>query len=129
MMNELKVLETTVHPNIVRLYELLNDDEFYYIVSEYLKYGELYDFIVKQGHISEPQVQKIVKQLFLAINYMHTNNMVHRDIKPENILIDSVTDVYIKLTDFGFASFYEAQGMMDDMLGSPMYMPPEIVKH
>ena len=56
MMNELKVLETTVHPNIVRLYELLNDDEYYYVVSEYLKHGELYDFIVKQGHVSEPQV-------------------------------------------------------------------------
>ena len=60
---------------------------------------------------------------------MHKNNMVHRDIKPENILIDSVNDLYIKLTDFGFASFYQAQEQMEEMLGSPMYMPPEIVKH
>lgn len=53
MMNELKVLETVSHPNVLNIYELLHDDNYYFIVSEYMKYGELYDFIVERGSISE----------------------------------------------------------------------------
>lgn len=89
MMNELNVLETVSHPNILSVFELLHDDKFYFIVSEYMKHGELYDFIVERGFISENEVKCIVKQLFLAINYLHQNNIVHRDIKPENILISN----------------------------------------
>ena len=67
MNNEIRILEETCHPNIVRIYELLHDDKFYFIVSEYMRYGELYDFIVKRknslnlGHLTEREVIKIVK--------------------------------------------------------------------
>jgi serine/threonine protein kinase len=61
MDNELEILETTDHPNIVRIYELLHDDKFYFIVSEYIRHGELYDFIVKKQYISELDVIKIIK--------------------------------------------------------------------
>ena len=60
MQNELKVLETAAHPNIMRIYELLHDQNFYFIVSEYIRYGELYDFIVEKGKVSEKDVQKLV---------------------------------------------------------------------
>lgn len=60
MHNELEVLETTAHPNIVRIYELLHDNKFYFIVSEFIRYGELYDFIVKKESISEFEVIKII---------------------------------------------------------------------
>ena len=59
---------------------------------------------------------------------MHAKDIVHRDIKPENILIDNVDELYIKLTDFGFATYVQKQDL-DEVLGSPIYMPPEIVKH
>jgi len=58
---------------------------------------------------------------------MHLNKVMHRDIKPENILIDSLDDLYIKLTDFGFAAFFKEKDKLKDVLGSPIYMPPEIV--
>jgi len=61
MDNELQVLEGTAHPNIMRIYELLNDDKFYFIVSEYIRHGELYDFIVKRGSINEKEVVLIAK--------------------------------------------------------------------
>ena len=61
MDNELKVLEGTAHPNIVRVYELLHDENFYFIVSEFIKHGELYQYVVNKNHISESEVQKIVK--------------------------------------------------------------------
>jgi serine/threonine protein kinase len=58
---------------------------------------------------------------------MHSNNIAHRDLKPENILIEDVKTLQIKLTDFGFATYFD--GEMEEVLGSPLYMPPEIVKH
>lgn len=62
---------------------------------------------------------------------MHANNICHRDLKPENILLDSNEDSFnIKLTDFGFARFHDPnkEDGMNDMLGSPLYMAPEIIK-
>lgn len=128
MMNELKVLETVSHPNVLNIYELLHDDNYYFIVSEYMKYGELYDFIVERGSISEIEVKQIVRQLFLAVNYLHQHNLVHRDIKPENILISNKSPMEIKITDFGFATFTQHNTQLTEVLGSPIYMPPEIVK-
>lgn len=129
MQNELLILEETSHPNIMKIYELLEDDRFIFIVSEFIRYGELYDFVVKTGKVSENLVQKIVYQIFLALNYMHKNNIAHRDIKPENILIDSITNLSIKLTDFGFATYFDKTDLLDEVLGSPIYMSPEIVKN
>jgi len=63
----------------------------------------------------------------MAINYLHSNDIVHRDIKPENILIDNIDNMEIKLTDFGFATFHQSKSL-DDVLGSPIYMPPEIIR-
>lgn len=60
------------------------------------------------------------------MNYLHTHDIVHRDIKPENILISNIDNLEIKLTDFGFAT-YHSQQTLKDVLGSPMYMAPEIV--
>jgi len=59
---------------------------------------------------------------------MHKSNIVHRDIKPENILRDSIDDLYVKLTDFGFSTYFSPDEKdMSEVLGSPIYMPPEIV--
>jgi serine/threonine protein kinase len=104
MDNELYVLETTSHPNIVNTIELLHDDRFYFIVTEFIRHGELYDFICQKGSITESEVRHLIRQLFLAINYLHTEDIVHRDIKPENILIEDLESLSIKLTDFGFAT-------------------------
>ena len=60
---------------------------------------------------------------------MHSINIVHRDIKPENILIDNLDDVTIKITDFGFATYFNPYERLDLQVGSPFYMPPEIIKN
>lgn len=95
MRSELQVLEQLSHPNIIRIYELLQDERCYYIVSEYLRYGELCQYIVERknsprGPLTEAEVKVVVKQLFYALNYLHKMGIAHRDIKPENILIDSL---------------------------------------
>jgi len=113
----------------MRIFELLEDDNNFYIVSELLKGGELYERIIKLKTFSERDAATIVNQVLLAINYMHQKNIIHRDIKPENILLESpATDnLNIKITDFGFACF-QADGGAEEVLGSPLYMAPEIVK-
>ena len=111
----------------MRIYELLQDDKHFFIVSEYVKSGELYDFVVKRGSLTETEVRKIIRQVYLSLNYMHKINIVHRDLKPENILMDSLDDLSVKLTDFGFATFFDDNDLLDEVLGSPIYMPPEII--
>jgi len=59
---------------------------------------------------------------------LHTRNIIHRDIKPENILLGAVKDMTIKLTDFGFAAYFDEQNKMNMVLGSPLYIAPEIIK-
>ena len=59
---------------------------------------------------------------------MHARKIAHRDIKPENILLESLEKLEIKLTDFGFATYFNERDQLDEVLGSPLYMPPEIVR-
>ncbi len=62
----------------MRIFELLEDDEYYYIVSELLAGGELYERIVKLKHFSEKDAAYIINQILLAVNYMHSKNIIHR---------------------------------------------------
>ena len=112
MEQELEVLQNTDHPHIGRVMELLEDEAKFYIVSELVTGGELYDYIIRKKRLSERQAASIIKQILLALNYMHQQNIVHRDIKPENILLSpeestSGEDIQVKLTDFGFATFFK----------------------
>ena len=115
----------------MRIYEIMEDDKFYYIISELLEGGELYDRIIRKKRFSERDAAVIIHQILLALNYMHQRQIVHRDIKPENILFEKAdqNESLIKITDFGFANFLDPnEESLTDTLGSPLYMAPEIVK-
>lgn len=133
MEQELDVLSKTDHPHMVRVFELLQDETSFYIVTELVRGGELYDHIIKVKRVSEAQAADILRQILLAVNYMHQQSIVHRDIKPENILLApeeqaSPAKLNLKLTDFGFACFYRRERGLRQVLGSPLYMAPEIVR-
>lgn len=67
----------------------------------------------------------------LALNYMHGKNVTHRDLKPENLMVEereNPEDLFIKLTDFGFACFFDPSRKMDVILGTPIYMSPELAR-
>jgi calcium-dependent protein kinase len=113
----------------MRIFELLEDEQRYYIASELVIGGELYDRILKMKYFTEAHASQIIKQILLALNYMHSLNIIHRDIKAENILMVGVKedDLRIKMTDFGFACFFKPGEGKTEILGSPLYMAPEII--
>ena len=128
--NELSVLEETVHPHITRVFELMEDMRNYYIIMELVSGGNLFDKIMKYKTFSEGQAASVIKQLCLALNYMHKKNIMHRDLKPENLLCEENDDhqIVIKLTDFGFATYFDPEKQETLSLGSPLYMAPELCK-
>ena len=129
MVSELAVLKTCSHPNIMNVTEILEDNENFYIVTELLEGGELFDRIIDQKNFSERKTAKVIKQVLLAINYMHQKNMAHRDLKPENILLESKdkNNFDVKIADFGFACLFDPKEGLKTVLGSPLYMAPEII--
>ena len=113
------------------MHEILEDDGRYYIISELMLGGELYDRILQMKRFTEQDVAQILYQLLRGLNYMHKKNIAHRDIKPENILMYSKdkSNLDLKITDFGFAKCYDPnEGGLTETLGSPLYMAPEIIK-
>jgi calcium-dependent protein kinase len=86
--NEIEILKDLDHPNIVKMYEFLEDEKRYYIVTEICKGGELFDEILNRSKFDETDAACVMKQLLSAINYCHQKHIVHRDLKPENILLE-----------------------------------------
>ena len=84
--NEIAILKTVDHPNIIKLFDCYYDNNYYYMVEEYCSGGDLFDYIQKVKNFSEKIAATIFNQLLSAINHLHKKNIVHRDIKPENIV-------------------------------------------
>lgn len=130
--NEFEILEETNHPHITRVFELMEDSKNFYIVMELMTGGNLIEKLrANQMHFTEVQVASVVNQMLLALNFMHSKNIMHRDIKPENIMCEDCEDlpnekIYIKLTDFGFAVKYDPNKKEQLSVGTPLYMAPEL---
>jgi len=94
------------HPNVVKLYEIFDDDECMYLVLELMSGGELFDRIVEKEHYSEKEAADTIRPIVDAIRYFHSMGILHRDLKPENLLYGSRDPTaMIKIADFGLARF------------------------
>ncbi|CAK5271448.1 unnamed protein product [Mycena citricolor] len=124
---EIEVLRTLKHPNIVRLYDVIETDKYIGIVIEYASGGELFDHILAHRYLRERDASKLFSQLISGVWYIHQKKIVHRDLKLENLLLDRHRNVII--TDFGFANRFEhrADDLMQTSCGSPCYAAPELV--
>ena len=87
-LKEIEILKKIEHPSIIKIYEYYTDDVNFYIITEYVGGGELYDAIVKCKKFNEQKAAYIIKQILSALNYLHSYDIVHRDIKPENMLVE-----------------------------------------
>ena len=134
---ELAVLQTMEHPYIVHIFELLFDDQNLYFVAELMEHKDLMhvheEIIRNNWSFTEQDVKNMIKQILLALNYMHKQNYLHRDLKLENVMVDvqkkedGSNEIVCKLTDFGFAMILEQNQKTKQKLGTPRYMAPELV--
>ncbi|CAB5210874.1 uncharacterized protein OCT59_000086 [Rhizophagus irregularis] len=124
---EIGVLRSVMHPNIVKLYDVIETERYIGIIMEYASGGELFDHILAHRYLKERDACRLFAQLISGVNYLHQKNIVHRDLKLENLLLDRNRNIII--TDFGFANQFN--GAHDDLMatscGSPCYAAPELV--
>jgi calcium-dependent protein kinase len=101
---ELAILRTVDHPNIIKLYETYEDSKYLHMVTELCTGGDLFDNIAKKTKYTELKAAKLMHKMLGAVNYLHINNIVHRDLKPENFLfVTAHPTSEIKVIDFGLS--------------------------
>jgi len=117
------------HPNIVKLYEIFEDESTYSLVMELMTGGELFDSILEKEYYSEREAAETIRPIIDAIKYCHSLNIIHRDIKPENLLYSSknATTAIIKVSDFGLARYISNETLAGTTCGTPGYVAPEIL--
>lgn len=114
------------HPHIARLVGAYDGSGQITLVMELMEGGELFDRILEKKRYSENDAKVAVRQMLLALNYMHGKNVVHRDIKLENYMYEKKNGEHLKLIDFGFSKICTTRSTMHDVLGSVPYMAPEV---
>ncbi|KAI8366961.1 kinase-like domain-containing protein [Choanephora cucurbitarum] len=124
---EISVLRILHHPNIVKLFDVIETEKYIGIILQCATGGELFDYILAHRYLKEKDASRLFAQLISGVHYMHQKCIVHRDLKLENLLLDKHRNVLI--TDFGFANqFSSAQDdLMSTSCGSPCYAAPELV--
>tara|TARA_B110000261_G_C13080229_1_gene355655 strand:+ start:1258 stop:2493 length:1236 start_codon:yes stop_codon:yes gene_type:complete len=125
---ETDIMMKLKHPNIITLYDTIIDEntENVYLIMDYYSRGDFSKFLRKRP-LKEKYAIKYLKQLSKGLKYLLSNNIIHRDLKPQNILVSDIGD--IKITDFGFARYFDNDLLIQTICGSPLYMAPEIMKN
>ncbi|KAH9713041.1 calcium-dependent protein kinase 24 [Citrus sinensis] len=117
------------HQHVVRIHDTYEDKSCVHIVMELCEGGELFDRIVKKGNYSEREAAKLMKTIVGVVECCHSLGVFHRDLKPENFLFLSVDeDAALKATDFGLSVFYKPDEVFSDVVGSPYYVAPEVLR-
>ena len=122
---ELKILKQVNHPNVVKLYEIIETPKQIYLAMEYMPCGELFDYIVSRNKLSEEQACLFYQQILSGLDYLHKSHIIHRDLKPENLLLDQ--NNIIKIVDFGLSYLETSTELLKTACGSPCYAAPEMI--
>ena len=126
--NEINNHKKLLHSNIIKIFCIIETDNFIFIVEEYCSKGNLLEKILNEGKLSESNACKIFQQILFGLEYLHEYNICHRDLKPENILIDN--NNIIKISDFSLSKHYQnSNTLLSTPCGSPLYTAPEVIKN
>ena len=131
ILNEINILRTLDHPNILKIFEFYSSKESYSLVTELCNGGELFQEIIDNGPFNENYSAYVMFQIFSAINYCHGMKIVHRDLKPENILIVDRNEnglPRVKIADFGTSKMFEKGVVQKKVVGSSYYIAPEVLR-
>ncbi|KAI5645359.1 protein kinase domain-containing protein [Phthorimaea operculella] len=127
LFQEVRCMKLVQHPNVVRLYEVIDTQTKLYLILELGDGGDLYDYIMRhESGLSESLARDYFRQIVRAISYCHRLHVVHRDLKPENVVFFEKLGV-VKLTDFGFSNKFCPGQKLETSCGSLAYSAPEIL--
>lgn len=125
---EMAILRLLRHRNVIFLKDIIDTKDSLYIIMEFVRGGELYNFLYSGQRLTEMHTHKIVIQLLETVSYLHKCGIVHRDIKPENILLtDKTPEATIKLTDFGLSTLCGPSEKLTQPCGTLAYVAPEVL--
>eukprot|EP00929_Paragymnodinium_shiwhaense_P022909 TRINITY_DN1448_c0_g1_i1.p1 TRINITY_DN1448_c0_g1~~TRINITY_DN1448_c0_g1_i1.p1 ORF type:complete len:609 (+),score=144.33 TRINITY_DN1448_c0_g1_i1:156-1982(+) len=126
--SEVNVFLSVDHPHIARLFDVYDSETHLHMVMECLEGGELFDRVAERKAFSECDAADTLRQMLLALNYIHIAGIVHRDIKLENWMYDTKVGNHLKLIDFGFSKVFDPAGKMNASCGTLAYAAPEVLK-
>ncbi|KAF1492794.1 UNVERIFIED_CONTAM: SNF-related serine/threonine-protein kinase, partial [Eudyptes pachyrhynchus] len=127
LFQEVRCMKLVQHPNIVRLYEVIDTQTKLYLILELGDGGDMFDYIMKHEEgLNEDLAKKYFAQIVHAISYCHKLHVVHRDLKPENVVFFEKQGL-VKLTDFGFSNKFQPGKKLTTSCGSLAYSAPEIL--
>jgi len=124
LFREVRIMKILDHPNIVKLFQVIETEKTLYLVMEYASGGEVFDYLVLHGRMKEKEARAKFRQIVSAVQYCHQKRIIHRDLKAENLLLDS--EMNIKIADFGFSNEFTPGSKLDTFCGSPPYAAPEL---
>ncbi|XP_057672061.1 MAP/microtubule affinity-regulating kinase 3-like isoform X30 [Diorhabda carinulata] len=124
LFREVRIMKMLDHPNIVKLFQVIETEKTLYLVMEYASGGEVFDYLVLHGRMKEKEARAKFRQIVSAVQYCHQKRIIHRDLKAENLLLDS--EMNIKIADFGFSNEFTPGNKLDTFCGSPPYAAPEL---
>ncbi|CAN6335836.1 unnamed protein product [Urochloa humidicola] len=117
------------HTSVVRLREAFEDADAVHLVMEVCEGGELFDRIVSRGHYTERAAAGVIRTIMEVVLHCHKHGVMHRDLKPENFLYANTSENSpLKVIDFGLSVCFRPGDRFSEIVGSPYYMAPEVLK-
>jgi len=126
LQSEIDIMKKVNHDNIVKLLDVYQTSNNLYIVAEYCEEGDLNCYLERHNkRLCESESKRLIKQIMKGAKYLHNNGIIHRDLKPANILIKNGV---CKISDFGFAKNMGNATVLKSIVGTPLYMSPQLLK-
>ena len=126
--SEAEIFLAMDHPHVAALTDVYESEEQLFLVMECMQGGELFDRVVQRKRFTEKDAARAIYQMLLAVNYIHSHDIVHRDIKLENFLYEAKDSDHLKLIDFGFSKIWHPNTTMAVSCGTLAYVAPEVLE-
>jgi Ca2+-binding EF-hand superfamily protein len=126
---EIEILKICQHPNIIQLYEVFENLDYFYIIMEYCSGGDLFSYLeCRDFHLPEPLACKFMHKICAALYYIHSYGIAHRDLKPENVLMTTKDEnADLRILDFGLSKIIGPDEKCNEPFGTLSYVAPEVL--